>query len=393
MHGVSQSLSATPSASFQRSGKSNIRLKKMPFSPQHLSELAVQIKQWGRALGFQRVGITDTNLTQAENRLFEWLENGMHGQLHYMEKHGLKRTRPADLIPGTVRIISARMDYLPPDSRPFAQTLADSETAYISRYATGRDYHKLIRKRLERLARRINREIGPFNYRAFADSAPVMEKPLAQKAGLGWIGKHTNLLSRESGSWFFIGELYIDLPLPCDLPSTDHCGSCVACISACPTNAIVKPYLLDARKCISYWTIEHRGSIPTRIRPFVGNRIFGCDDCQIVCPWNRFSSCCTEPDFRIRHQLDSRLLADLFSWTEEEFLEKTRGSAIRRLGHELWLRNIAVALGNAQTTAAVVAALESRQDDASEIVKEHVLWGLEQHCRAPGPSNSTLHSI
>ncbi len=364
----------------------------MSFSPQQLSELTIMIKQWGRDLGFQRVGIADTNLTEAENRLFEWLEAGRHAQLHYMEKHGLKRTRPAALIPGTVRIISARMNYLPPDARPFAQTLADSQAAYVSRYATGRDYHKLIRKRLETLAQRINRQIGSFNYRAFADSAPVMEKPLAQKAGLGWIGKHTNLLSQEAGSWFFIGELYTDLPLPCDLPSTDHCGSCTACISACPTNAIVAPYLLDARKCISYWTIEHRGSIPIEMRPLVGNRIFGCDDCQIVCPWNRFSSSCEEPDFRIRHRLDSPLLADIFSWTEKDFLEKMQGSAIRRLGHELWLRNIAVALGNAQTTSAVLAALESRQADPSEIVKEHVLWGLEQHRQAPRSSGSAPHS-
>ena len=359
----------------------------MSISQDQLNHLAALIKQWGQQLGFQQVGITDTNLTEAENRLFQWLGQGMHGELHYMKKHGLKRTRPSELIPGTVRVISVRMDYFPPNSKQIGEALTDSAAAYVSRYATGRDYHKLIRKRLEQLAQKINYQVGPFNYRAFADSAPVLEKPLAQKAGLGWIGKHTNLLNRRAGSWFFLGELYTDLPLPCDNPENDHCGSCNACIDSCPTNAIIAPYILDARKCISYWTIEHRGSIPIEFRPLIGNRIFGCDDCQMVCPWNRFSNCSDERDFEVRHKLDSILLSEVFRWKEREFLDKTAGSAIRRLGHELWLRNIAVALGNAETTSIVTNALESRCADPSPIVREHVSWALKQHSKPVQATN------
>ncbi len=350
----------------------------MQFSEARLRGLAASIKSWGSELGFQQIGITDTDLTQAENHLHEWLSQGLHGELHYMERHGLKRTRADLLVSGTVRIISARMDYFPAEAKDIAETLDDPSLAFISRYATGQDYHKLIRRRLQRLADRIAEEIGEFGYRAFADSAPVMEKPIAQKAGLGWIGKHSNLLNRKAGSWFFLGELYTNLPLPVDSPAADHCGSCSACISACPTDAIVAPYILDARKCISYLTIEYKGAIPKEYRRAIGNRIFGCDDCQVVCPWNRFSAPTEESAFRVRHHLDSARLSQLFQWSEAEFLDKTRGSAIRRLGHERWLRNIAVALGNSPPTEESVCALKSRQDDVSALVREHVQWALEQ---------------
>ncbi len=350
----------------------------MQFSDATLTSLAGSIKNWGRELGFQQIGITDTDLTQAENYLNQWLSMNMHGELNYMQRHGRKRTQAELLVPGTLRVISARMDYFPPQSRDIADTLNDPAAAFVSRYATGRDYHKLIRKRLQQLANRIEEEIGQFGYRAFADSAPVMEKPLAQKAGLGWIGKHSNLLNRKAGSWFFIGELYTDLPLPADQPATDHCGSCQACIDACPTNAIVAPYIVDARKCISYLTIEYKGSIPLEFRRAIGNRVFGCDDCQLVCPWNRFSSATDEAAFRVRHRLDSIHLSEIFLWSESEFLDKTEGSAIRRLGHERWLRNIAVALGNSPRTNAAIKALNARQDHPSPLVREHVQWALEQ---------------
>ena len=351
----------------------------MSLTESELKGLAIKIKDWGQELGFQQVGIADTELAHAENFLKNWLMQGMHGDMQYMERHGTKRTRPTELIPGTLRIISVRMDYFPPSSRDIADTLEDSTLAFVSRYATGRDYHKLIRKRLEKLARKVQSEIGRFNYRAFTDSAPVMEKPLAQKAGLGWIGKHSNLLNRRAGSWFFLGELYTDLPLPADSPETDHCGNCTSCISACPTDAIVAPYVVDARKCISYWTIEYRGSIPLEFRPLIGNRIFGCDDCQLVCPWNRFASNTEEPGFRVRNRLDSIKLSEIFGWTEEEFLHNTEGSAIRRLSYELWIRNIAIALGNADSTPDVIDALKSRQNDSSDLVREHVDWALDRH--------------
>ena len=351
----------------------------MSLTDSDLHVLAARIKGWGQELGFQQVGITDTDLFQAENHLNNWLNQGMHGELHYMVRHGSRRTRPGELISGTIRIISVRMDYFPPRSKAIREVLDDSVMAFVSRYATGRDYHKLIRKRLEKLARQIQNEIGQFNYRAFADSAPVMEKPIAQKAGLGWIGKHSNLLNRRAGSWFFLGELYTDLPLPVDSPELDHCGSCTSCISACPTDAIVEPYVVDARRCISYLTIEFKGSIPLELRPLVGNRIFGCDDCQMVCPWNRFSSDSDEPGFQVRNQLDSTSLCAVFNWTEQEFLNKTEGSAIRRAGYQMWLRNVAVALGNAKSTPEVIISLRKRKNHSSSIVREHVNWALERH--------------
>ena len=342
------------------------------------ARLASYIKEWGRELGFQQIGIADTDLTAAEAHLLNWLDQGRHGEMGYMAQHGVRRSRPAALQPGTVRVISGRIDYLPDGSDP-QSVLDDPALGYVSRYALGRDYHKVVRGRLQKLAARIEREIGPFGYRVFSDSAPVLEKPLAEKAGLGWIGKHTNLLSREAGSWFFLGEIYTDLPVPVDAPLSNHCGTCQACIDICPTQAIVAPYQLDARRCISYLTIELRGSIPEELRPLLGNRIYGCDDCQLVCPWNRFAQLTTEPDFAPRHALDAPKLVELFSWTEPEFLKRTEGSAIRRINHEQWLRNIAVALGNAPTSAPVIDALSARRDHPSELVREHVRWALARH--------------
>ncbi|HEY9198929.1 MAG TPA: tRNA epoxyqueuosine(34) reductase QueG [Gammaproteobacteria bacterium] len=344
--------------------------------------LARHIKDWGRTLGFSAVAIGGTDLSAEEAHLLAWLEQGRHGEMDYMQRHGTRRSRPADLLPGTLRIISARMDYWPPQLRSADSVLADAALGYVSRYALGRDYHKLMRQRLQRLAGRITDEIGPFGYRAFTDSAPVLEKALAQQAGLGWIGKHTNLIDRNSGSWFFLGELYTDLPLPIDTPGANHCGTCRACIDACPTGAIVAPYQLDARLCISYLTIELRGAIPEPLRPLIGNRIYGCDDCQLVCPWNRFATRTQEADFAPRHGLDAATLTELFGWSESEFLDRTAGSAIRRIGHECWLRNIAVALGNAPGTAETIAALQSRRDHASALVREHVGWALARHATA-----------
>ena len=310
--------------------------------------LAEQIKRWANALGFQQLGITDIALGDAEARLLEWLQRGYHGEMDYMEKHGSKRSRPAELVAGTLRVISVRMDYFPDDSSGIQAVLDSPDLGYISRYTLGRDYHKLMRKRLQQLAQKISNQIGDFGYRVFVDSAPVLEKPLAEKAGLGWIGKHTNLINRRAGSWFFLGEIYTDLPLPFDPPSTEsHCGSCMACIDICPTQAIVAPYQLDARRCISYLTIELKGAIPVEFRSQIGNRIYGCDDCQLVCPWNRFASPSQEDDFRTRHRLDAPSLVELFRWDEPTFLNNTEGSAIRRIGHLRWLRNVAVALGNA----------------------------------------------
>ncbi len=296
-----------------------------------------------------------------------------------MTAHETRRSRPADLLPGTVRVICARMDYMPVGVTDADTVLADPSLGFISRYALGRDYHKVMRNRLRRLGDRIEQAIGRYHYRVFTDSAPVLEKPLAEKAGLGWIGKHTNLLHREAGSWFFLGEIYTDLPLPIDEPVENHCGRCQACIDICPTGAITGPYELDARLCISYLTIELRGSIPIELRPLIGNRIFGCDDCQLVCPWNRFAKPTTEPDFDVRHDLDTARLVDLFTWTEAQFLAKTEGSAIRRIGYVCWLRNIAVALGNAPTSDVVIAALQARRDHSSELVREHVRWALARH--------------
>jgi epoxyqueuosine reductase len=341
------------------------------------NQLAVTIKQWGQELGFQQVGITDPNLTHYEPQFLAWLANHFHGEMKYMEAHGTKRYHPEQLIPNTLRIISVRIDYLPP-STDMHKTLQNRQLGYVSRYALGRDYHKLIRKRLTKLAERITSAIGPFGYRVFADSAPVLEKPLAEKAGLGWIGKHTNLINRQAGSWFFLGEIFTDLPLPIDQPVKNHCGSCTACIDICPTQAIIGPYQLDARRCISYLTIELHGSIPVEFRPMLGNRIYGCDDCQLVCPWNRFAKPTDENEFHPRHGLAASELVTLFAWTEADFLKKTEGSAIRRIGYERWLRNIAVALGNAPSEPTIIAALKTRLHDPSSIVIEHVQWALQQ---------------
>ncbi len=346
-----------------------------------LEALARSIKDWGRDLGFRKVGIAGVDLPADEARLRTWLDEGHHGSMDYMERHGTRRARPGELVPGTIRVISARMDYLVEGADPWA-VIGDPQLGYVSRYALGRDYHRVLRPRLARLAARVAGAANTSGYRAFTDSAPVLEKPLAREAGLGWVGKHTNLIDREDGSWFFLGEIYTDLPLPVDAPVTAHCGSCTACLEACPTQAIVAPYRLDARRCISYLTIEHHGAIPSQFRAAIGNRIYGCDDCQLVCPWNRYAKLAAEPDFRVRHGLDSPELVELFAWTEEEFLQRTEGSALRRVGYVRWLRNVAVALGNAPPTATTVGALRARADDPSELVREHVQWALERaHAR------------
>jgi epoxyqueuosine reductase len=341
-----------------------------------MNDLAEKIKRWGEELGFQQVGITNTDLSQAEERLQTWLANDFHGELDYMARHGLKRSRPALLHPNTKSIISVRLDYLPENQAEIKQLLASENTAYVSRYALGRDYHKLMRQRLQKLADKIQAEIGEFGYRAFVDSAPVLEKAIAEKAGLGWIGKHSNLINRKAGSWFFLGEIYTDLNLPIDAPVTAHCGECSACLTVCPTQAIVAPYHVDARRCVSYLTIELHGAIPEEFRPLIGNRIYGCDDCQLICPWNRFANLTKETDFNPRHNLNSQQLLAVFSWTETEFLTKTEGSAIRRIGYERWLRNIAVALGNAPKSDAILNALNIRLTFDSELVREHILWAI-----------------
>jgi len=346
-----------------------------------MTTLKSDIVNWCRQLGFQQTGITDIDLSQAEDRLNDWLTERFHGSMHYMERHGSKRSHPEELVPGTVRVISVRMDYLVDDQEKAKALLDHDSQAYISRYALGRDYHKVMRARLRDLSRRIESRIGEFGYRVFVDSAPVLEKALAEKAGLGWVGKHTNVINRNEGSWFFLGELYTDLPLPVDEPEGAHCGTCTACIDVCPTDAIVAPYSLDARRCISYLTIESKDPIPQEFRAAIGNRIYGCDDCQLFCPWNKFATRSNEPDFAPRHDLDTASLTELFSWDKETFLDKMEGSAIRRIGHLQWLRNIAVALGNAKTSPEVVAALKARQHDASDMVTEHVDWALAQHAQ------------
>ncbi len=348
-------------------------------SAQELAGLKADIVRWSEELGFQQLGISDVDLTTAELRLGEWLAEDFHGEMDYMARHGSKRSRPAELVPGTLRVISVRMDYLPPDQEQSADLLDHDSRAYISRYALGRDYHKVIRRRLQKLASRIEQQIGSFGYRAFVDSAPVLEKPLAENAGLGWTGKHTNLINSEAGSWFFLGELYTDLPLPVDEKASAHCGTCRACIDICPTRAIVAPFQLDARRCISYLTIELRDAIPLEFREAIGNRIYGCDDCQLCCPWNKFARPSAEEDFVPRHGLDDIDLTELFSWSEAKWLERTAGSAIRRIGYDCWLRNIAVALGNARTTTEVIAALQSRLDHDSDMVIEHIEWSLARH--------------
>ncbi len=351
----------------------------MSSAPLDLLALTASIREWAAQLGFQQVGITDIDLTEDALRLDAYLAAGYHGEMEYMASHGTMRSRPDELVPGTLRVISVRMDYLPEDTQ-MAQILAQPEQAYVSRYALGRDYHKLIRKRLQQLAEKISQEIGPFGHRAFVDSAPVLEKPLARKAGLGWVGKNTLILNRKAGSWFFLGELLVDLPLPIDQPNDrDHCGKCTACLQVCPTQAFVGDRVLDARRCISYLTIELKGAIPEDLRPLIGNRVFGCDDCQLVCPWNRFAKPTQEDDFQPRHRLDNSSLVELFMWTEDEFLARTLGSPIRRTGYERWLRNLAVGLGNAPSTIPVLEALKARLEHPSELVREHVRWALQQH--------------
>jgi epoxyqueuosine reductase len=341
--------------------------------------LASRIQAWGRELGFEEIGIADVELSAEEGRLLQWLATGRHGAMDYMARHGVTRARPAELVPGTVRVITARMNYLPSAARAADDVLADRRKAFIARYALGRDYHRVLRTRLQRLAAAIRNEIGDFGYRVFTDSAPVLEVALAAKAGLGWRGKHTLLLTRDHGSWFFLGEIYTDLPLPPTPPQTAHCGTCTACLDVCPTGAIVAPYELDARRCISYLTIEHPGSIPEALRPLIGNRVYGCDDCQLACPWNRYARHGTVPDFAVRHGLDDTELMALFRWTEAEFDTRMEGSAIRRIGYERWSRNLAVGLGNAPHDASIVAALAARADDPSPLVREHVAWALAQH--------------
>lgn len=342
-----------------------------------LAKLVVNIRSWANELGFQAVGIADVDLSLHEQYLNQWLEKDFHGEMDYMARHGTKRSRPDELEPGTCRIISVRMDYLPPGTERI-HILNQPEKAYISRYALGRDYHKLMRKKITKLAAKIESCAGQFQYRAFVDSAPVLEKAIAEKAGTGWIGKHTLLLDKKAGSWFFLGELFTNIPLPVDEPVTQHCGSCSACIDICPTQAIVAPYQLDSRKCISYLTIELKGSIPEPLRKPMGNRVFGCDDCQLVCPWNKFARYTDETDFHPRHQLNDSDLTELFLWNEATYLKNTEGSAIRRAGYERWLRNLAVGLGNAPYSEAVVNALESQRSYPSDMVQEHISWALEQ---------------
>ncbi len=347
--------------------------------PTDLVYLARQIKDWASELGFQQAGITGVDLADDDKRLQNWLAKHYQGDMDWLARHGSKRSHPDELVPGTLRVISVRMDYMPPNGAKPQHILKQANIGYVSRYAMGRDYHKLIRKKLQLLAKRINDSIGSFGYRVFTDSAPILEKALARNAGLGWIGKHTNLINKKAGSWFFLGEIYTDLPLPTDTNNNkDHCGSCTACIEICPTQAIIGPRELDARRCISYLTIELKGSIPEEFRPLISNRIYGCDDCQLICPWNKFSQPTGENDFQPRHGLDAPELVELFSWTEEQFLSRMEGSAIRRIGYQSWLRNIAVAMGNAPASTRITNTLNQRQHDQNDIVREHVNWALHQ---------------
>ena len=341
--------------------------------------LRTQLEVRARELGFSAIGVSDVQLDADERHLQAWLAAGRHGEMGYMARHGLKRSRPAELLPGTVRVISARMDYWPGAARPPGDVLGDASLAYLSRYALGRDYHKLMRRGLQQLATQLGTLLRSHGYRVYSDSAPVLEKALARNAGLGWIGKHTNLIARDAGSYFFLGEIYTYLPLPVDAPASAHCGSCSACIPACPTGAIVAPYQLDARRCISYLTIELAGAIPEELRAPMGNRIYGCDDCQLVCPWNKYARDAAHPDFKVRHALDAPRLCELFSWSAAQFTARLSGSAIYRIGHERWLRNIAVALGNAPGTEETLAALAARREDPSPLVREHVHWALARH--------------
>jgi epoxyqueuosine reductase len=338
-----------------------------------------QLQAIGQSLGFNAVGVSNIDLAVAEQRLLDWLAHGYHGDMAWMAHHGTKRSHPAELVPGTLSVISVRMDYLPPDSMDAVMILNHPERAYISRYALGRDYHKVIRQRLEKFAQQLQAQIGAFGYRVFTDSAPVLEKPIAVKAGLGWMGKHTNILSRDAGSWFFLGEIYTDLPLEETGSVSEHCGQCSACLDVCPTQAILAPYTLDARRCISYLTIEHQGSIPVELRPLLGNRIYGCDDCQLICPWNRFAQTSPEADFAVRNGLDSARLSELFGWNEQTFMRKLEGSPIRRIGYERWLRNLAVALGNAPFSGAIVNLLQQKLAKVdSALLQEHIQWAIAQ---------------
>ena len=352
-------------------------------------EMRARIAQHARQLGFDAIGIAAVELTDDAARLQDWLAAGMHGEMQYMARHGTRRSRPAELLPGTIRVISVRMNYWPAEARPAAAVLSDASLAYVSRYALGRDYHRIMRPALQKLADYVADIAGPHRHRVFVDSAPVLEKALARNAGLGWIGKHTNLIARDAGSWFFLGEIYTDLPLPPDAAASAHCGSCTACMPACPTAAIIAPYRLDARRCISYLTIELPGSIPVEFRRAIGNRIYGCDDCQLVCPWNKYARDAAHPDFKVRWQLDAPQLTELFSWSETQFSQRMEGSAIRRIGYQRWLRNLAVALGNAPRTAATRAALLRRRDDPSELVREHVAWALAA-APTPAPVDASL---
>ena len=344
-----------------------------------LHALRGELGERARALGFDALGVASIDIPEDERHLLKWLNDGFHGEMHYMQRHGVLRSRPQQLHPGTVRVVSARMDYWPAAARDARAVLGDPRLAYVSRYALGRDYHKTLRRALATLAGELQQRIGPFGYRVCVDTAPVLEKALARDAGLGWIGKHTNLIARERGSWFFLGEILTDLPLPVDERAGAHCGSCQACIPACPTGAIVAPWRLDARRCISYLTIEHHSAIPVELRKAIGNRIYGCDDCQLACPWNKFARAAAHPDFKVRHGLDAAALPQLFRWSAAQFEERMRGSAIYRIGYQRWSRNLAVALGNAPTTADVIRALEERRADSSSLVREHVEWALQQH--------------
>ncbi|NHN38540.1 tRNA epoxyqueuosine(34) reductase QueG [Pseudomaricurvus alcaniphilus] len=356
-----------------------------PYPPGFLQQLAADIKTWGREAGFQQVGITDTDLGAEPQRLQQWLAKGYQADMQWLAERADMRTQPAQLLPGTERVICLRMDYLPADTNQI-KVLKNPAQAYVSRYALGRDYHKLIRKRLAALAQKIEQRVQallpdqPIQQRAFVDSAPVLERPLAARAGLGWVGKHTLVLNSDAGSWFFLGEILTSVPLPVDTSvQPDRCGTCQACLKVCPTDAFPRPYELDARRCISYLTIENKGPIPEEFREPMGNRVFGCDDCQAICPWNKFASFSAEDDFKPRQQLDRATLVELFHWSEQQFLDNTAGSAIRRTGYQGWLRNLAVGLGNAPTSPAVVAALQARAEHPSELVREHVQWALRQH--------------
>jgi epoxyqueuosine reductase len=344
-----------------------------------LARLKCRFQERARELGFAALGVAAVDIPEDETHLLRWLADGLHGGMHYMQRHGYKRSRPQELQPGTVRVLSARMDYWPAEAYPAEAALNEPERAYVSRYALGRDYHQVLRQGLARLAREIQADSTPFGYRVCVDTAPVLERAHARDAGLGWIGKHTNLIARDAGSWFFLGEILTDLPLPLDVPASAHCGTCQACLPACPTGAIIAPYRLDARRCISYLTIEHAGAIPPELRPALGNRVYGCDDCQLVCPWNKFARAAAHPDFKVRHGLDAAHLTELFGWSAAQFEERMRGSAVYRIGYVRWLRNIAVALGNAPHSSAVTAALEARREDPSMLVREHVHWALARH--------------